>query len=364
MTRPQFALPFCRWTRHGRNREAQTASSTIRAVELKSQRAWRGRELIEAEGWPQRFSEVELDALRSFVAQSAGRQAEEVDPTDAALPALQGLTARISAELEDGAGAVLLRGLPLDEWDQGGKERAFWALALQLGAPVSQSAEGQRLFPVRDAGYSSKDPRFRGPMSSKRLSFHTDRCDVIAFLCIQPAAQGGETFVVSSRAVHEELRKRNPEALAILEQPFPYLRHTVDHGNQKPYCELPVFSERDGYFAAHFLRVLIDRADRADNAPSLSAAQREALDALEAVAEDPAVHVRFPMAPGDILLVNNWTTFHRRSEFVDADEPARKRHLLRIWLSMPNSRPIDPAFADHFGATGAGELRGGMRAVT
>ena len=38
-----------------------------------------------------------------------------------------------------------------------------------------------------------------------------------------------------------------------------------------------------------------------------------------------------------------------------------KRHLLRIWLSMPNSRPIDQSFEDNFGSTKAGAVRGGMK---
>jgi len=326
-----------------------------------SKPVWRGRELFDRDGWTCRLSTQEVTALQELVQQTEGRHAESIDRVTATLPALRHLAARLSAELENGGGAVRLRGLPLNSWDQPGIERAFWTLALQLGTPVSQSAQGQRLFPVRDAGYAPGDPRYRGPMSSKRLSFHTDRCDVIAFLCIQPAQQGGETFIVSSAAVYDELRRRHPQALEILKRPFPYLRHTVDSGNQLPYCELPVFSEREGHFAAHFLRVLIDRADASPDAPSLTDEQRAALDTLEAVAEDPAVHVSFYQEAGDVLLLNNWTTFHRRSEFTDADDPARKRHLLRIWLSMPNSRPIDPAFADHFGATGAGELRGGMR---
>ena len=303
---------------------------------------WRGRELFSREGWRHTLCEDELDGLQSGAS---------VAP----------LADRLRNELEHGTGAVLLRRFPVESWDRPTLEQAFWTLASQLGTPVSQSAEGQRLFHVRDAGFQPNDPRFRGPMSSKRLSFHTDRCDVIAFLCIQPAAQGGETYVVSSAALHDELARHDPATLAILRQPFPYLRHTVDRGNEKTYCELPVFSARDGRFAAHFLRVLIDRADRSDEAPSLSCEQRAALDKLETLAEDPALHVSFNLEPGDVLLLNNWTTFHRRSEFVDSEDSARKRHLLRIWLSMPNSRPIDPRFADHFGATEAGALRGGMR---
>jgi hypothetical protein len=183
---------------------------------------------------------------------------------------------------------------------------------------------------------------------------------VIAFACLQPAQSGGESFVVSSVTLHEELRISQPDVLEVLSQPFPFLRHTVDTGNAKPYCELPIFSVHDGHFAGHFLRVLIDRADQAADAPSLSTVQRRALDVLESLAEDPALHVRFRLEPGDVLLLNNWTTFHRRSEFTDADKLTERRHLLRIWLSMPNSRPLAPCFRDHFGDTAAGALRGGM----
>jgi hypothetical protein len=59
--------------------------------------------------------------------------------------------------------------------------------------------------------------------------------------------------------------------------------------------------------------------------------------------------------------LNNWVTMHRRSEFVDHEESERRRLLWRIWLSVPNSRPIDPRFAASYGATEAGTLRGGMR---
>lgn len=325
---------------------------------------WRGRELFDQADWARRFTTVELGALGSFAATASGRDPETIGRAEADLPALAQLRSALSDELEEGSGVVLLRGLPLDQWDRPDVERAFWALTSQLGTPVSQSAEGRRLFPVRDAGYASGDPRFRGPMSSKRLSFHTDRCDAIAFLCLQPAAQGGETFVVSSKTLYEELLRRAPETLETLRKPFPYLRHTVDLGNARPYCELPVFSECEGRFAAHFLRVLIDRADQSDDAPSLTPAQRQALDALEALAEDPNLHVSFHLEPGDVLLLNNWTTLHRRSEFVDSDDPNKKRELLRIWLSTDDSRPIAPCFADHFGAVEAGAIRGGMRPLS
>ena len=75
-------------------------------------------------------------------------------------------------------------------WGESLSTRAFWALADHLGTAVSQSAQGERLFHVRDHGYAADDPRFRGPASRKRLSFHTDRCDVIAFACLQQSGAG------------------------------------------------------------------------------------------------------------------------------------------------------------------------------
>ena len=64
-----------------------------------------------------------------------------------------------------------------------------------------------------------------------------------------------------------------------------------------------------------------------------------------------------------MLFLNNWVTLHRRSEFQDDEDPELRRHLLRIWLSVPNSRPLHPDFQANFGGTAAGAIRGGMRAA-
>jgi hypothetical protein len=93
----------------------------------------------------------------------------------------------------------------------------------------------------------------------------------------------------------------------------------------------------------------------------MSPTQQEALDFLEQIAAEPTMHITFRQEPGDILLVNNWVLLHRRNEFEDFDDLAERRHLLRIWLSMPNSRPLHPDFAGNYGATEAGAIRGGMK---
>lgn len=267
----------------------------------------------------------------------------------------------VAQKLENGPGVVLLRGTAdFSNVNEEEAKQAFLTKMSRVGTAVSQSATGDRVFSVRDAGFKDDDARARGPNTKKKLSFHTDRCDVIAFLCLRQAKTGGENQVVSSVAIYNEIRERRPDLLAVLMQPFLYKRHNVDTGNARPFCEQPIFSFTDGHFACAFLRVLIDRAYADEQTPDMTAEQKEALDFLEEVAAEPEMQLRFTQQPGDILLLNNWITLHRRTAFEDWPEPERRRHILRIWLSMPNSRPLDPMFEANYGAVGAGAIRGGM----
>ena len=50
---------------------------------------------------------------------------------------------------------------------------------------------------------------------------------------------------------------------------------------------------------------------------------------------------------------------HARTDFEDYDEEDRKRHLLRLWLSVPNSRPLSPLMKDVYRDVRPGAWRGG-----
>lgn len=265
-------------------------------------------------------------------------------------------------QLENGLGIVLLRNFPLHIHDKDSAREALREWCSELGTLLSQNESGDTLFDVSDAGFGKEDPRTRGPNTNKKLSFHTDRCDAIGFLCWKQAQSGGENELVSSMQLYNEIARRRPDLLEVLMQPFVYKRHTVDLGNELPYCRQPIFSFRDGHFACSFLRVLINRAHADPELPNLTEEQIEAMDFLEAVAEEPGMSYRFRQEPGDVLMLNNWVTLHRRSAFIDHVDPAEKRCLFRAWLSMPNSRPLDPMFEANFGAVGAGEVRGGFKA--
>ncbi len=265
----------------------------------------------------------------------------------------------IRNELEKGAGICRPGRAPEETLCQSADEW-FLDLARQIGTPVSQSSDGELVLSIRNESYGKNDPRTRGPNTNRKLGFHTDRCDVIGFLCLQPAKTGGENHVVSSPRIEKIIRKEKPELHAVLCRPFPYKRHVVDKGNDMPYCEQPIFSWKKNFFACSYLRVLIDRADEDDQCPSLSALQRESLDFLDSVCEREKLQTRFTLQRGELVFLNNWTTLHRRTAFEDFSKPEKRRHFLRVWISVPNSRPLDESFRANFGATEAGALRGGM----
>ena len=325
---------------------------------------WLGEELTRRDDWLLRLDPDEVNAISEAQARAAGEKLAGSEHTLNLTDVLQPLSdrlQRIQDRLEQGSGATCIRGFPLTDCTAIEAAAVFWSLVHRIGTPVSQNAQGEKLFDVRDAGFGKEDPRTRGPNTSKRLSFHTDRCDVIGFLCLQQAKEGGENHLVSSAALYNRIASERPDLLEELLRPYPYQRHNVDQGNATAYCYQPIFSFCDGFFATSFLRVLIDRADASGEVPSLTDLQREAIDYLEQTAEDRKLQYRFQLERGDMLFLNNWTTLHRRTEFIDWPEPERRRHLLRVWLSVPNSRPLDPRFAENFGDTRRGALRGGMR---
>ena len=271
-------------------------------------------------------------------------------------------TETVRDELEKGSGMIRIR---TEKNFEELNESSDWFLEFckKLGTPVSQSTNGELVLSIRNESFGKNDPRTRGPNTKNKLGFHTDRCDVIAFLCMMPAMSGGENQVVDSRKIAEIIQSERPDLYEVLQQRFPYKRHVIDQGNQKPFVMQPILSACHGYFACSYLRVLIDRADHDDHCPSLTHSQRLAIDFLDEVCERPEIQEKFTMKRGEILILNNWIKLHRRTAFEDFPEPEKRRHLLRVWISMPNSRPISDAFMENYGSTQAGAIRGGIKPI-
>jgi len=234
-------------------------------------------------------------------------------------------------------------------------------IGAHLGRARPQNAMGHLLGHVKDLGRSSTDPTARLYQTSERQTYHTDSCDVVGLICLQPAKRGGRSSLVSSVAICNAMRARAPELALALFEPIETDRRGEVAEGERPYFTIPVFNWFEGHFACIYQRQYVESARRFGDVPPLTAKQRAALDLLDAFANDPAFHIEIDFQPGDIQLVNNHVLLHDRTAFEDWPEPARRRHLLRLWLAPSAAQPLPPVFAERFGSTTAGE-RGGVRA--
>ena len=94
------------------------------------------------------------------------------------------------------------------------------------------------------------------------------------------------------------------------------------------------------------------------DARKLSDAEQEAIQMLMDVAEEECFEMRFE--PGDIQLLNNHIVYHGRTAFEDDESKGQNRMLMRLWLSVPNSRALRDDLALLWGDVGAGKPHGGI----
>ncbi|MFM1990760.1 MAG: hypothetical protein RJA99_3717 [Pseudomonadota bacterium] len=324
--------------------------------------AWYGPQWTGRDDWVVRLSETDVDEIEAAIAAWPARAHGAPAPLEAAdfpLPNLGPRLAAIRDELLNGRGFSLLKGLPVRRWSRRDAALAFMGLGAHLGRARSQNAAGHLLGHVRDLGLSSTDPGVRIYQTHERQTFHTDSCDVVGLLCLAEARRGGDSLLVSSTTIFNEMRRRRPDLAARLFEPLATDRRGEVPTGMKPYFEIPVFSWHAGRLTAIYQRQYIDSAQRFADAPRLAPAHVEALDLFDALAEDPALNLRMRLEPGDVQFVHNHTLLHDRTAFEDWPEPARRRHLLRLWLAVPGARPLPAVFAQRYGSVTVGD-RGGI----
>jgi hypothetical protein len=331
---------------------------------------WRGAELAAApERWLLRLTADQLGALEDAAARlvAGGWPSPGADPTAGAgtaldhhieVPAIAALVAGLTTELLFGRGFVVLRGLPVDG-DPARVAARLWVLGRHLGRPVTQNARGHLLGHVRDLGYDAADPATRLYQTNQRQGFHTDSADVVALLCLRTARSGGRSSLASAAAAFNAVLARAPDLVDALFAPLATDHRGEEPPGAPPWFEIPVLSWLDGRLTAIYQHRYIESAQRFAGAPRLDDRQRAALDAFDAVLDDPELHLEMDLEPGDLQLVHNHQLLHDRTAFVDDPDPARRRHLLRLWLCPPVGRRLPPVFAQRYGSIDIGR-RGGV----
>jgi hypothetical protein len=253
-------------------------------------------------------------------------------------------------DLMAGRGMVLVRGFPVARYSTEDMAILFWGLGTHLGRAVSQSRMGDRMGEVTDV--SDDNPRERGYRSAAELNLHTDSNDIVGMMCLRDAKSGGYSRMVSTLAVHNEINARHPEHLAPLDEGFYHHWRGEEPAGEPPITpyRVPVFSACDGVVSSCYGRYFIDMA-AAESGEPLPEAAKAALDYFEEVAYRDDMMLSFRLQVGEAILFNNNVTLHARTAFEDYDEPER-RLLLRLWLDVPDGRPIAESLRRYYGSDG------------
>lgn len=208
----------------------------------------------------------------------------------------------------------------------------YAALGSCLGTTVSQSAEGDRLGHVIDRGLGDQGRYYtRGG----QLEFHMDPVDVVGLLCLQSAVTGGASRIASAIAAHDVIAAERPDLLKVLRNGFHLGQRAM---NEPPTVNrVPVFAEGSDGVECYFLPVQIRQA--AEEGYPLTDTEQEALSYLAQVVDRPSMRLDMDMREGDIQFLNNRKILHARTDYVDHPDKAKWRHLLRLWLMMPQWNP-------------------------
>lgn len=311
---------------------------------------WKAADLAEREDWRLDLSPAAVAELKTTVDALAGETPPDITLDETALPHCKAQMAQIRELVEKGPGLALLSGLP--DWSPEQMINAFWLLGLHLGAPHPQDAAGTLIHDVRDTGANINKGNVRIYQTNLEQEFHNDGGDVFMLMCRRKAKLGGRSRITSVPALFAEIQSRRPDLAEILTQPFHFDARGQELPGRPPVQVVPVITLHDGRPYALQKRAYIRFAQRFDDVPPLTDAQTEALDLLDALCADPEFQYSYDMEPGQIVIGLNHVTLHARDTYEDFDDPDERRHMVRLWLGLPDGPPLPDYYRDtrEFGA--------------
>jgi hypothetical protein len=324
--------------------------------------AWKGPEIDVKRDWLYEFTGTDLAELDAAVRAhfAAKREMGDITPETFLLPNLAAKLQRHLNQVQHGRGFVMLRGFPVGKYSTAESAVAYLGIGSHFGSFRSQNAKGHLLGHVCDLGLDIKKPTTRYYQTNRELEYHTDSCDIVALLCLKTSKSGGESRLVSSVTLHDEMYRRRPDLWEQLFHPFPTDRRGEVPPGMLPWFELPVFNWHQGELSTIFAGQYIRSAqDNFPEARRLTKQEHEALDYLDKLSNDPELNLTMEFRPGDMQFVHNHQILHSRTDFEDWPELEKRRHLLRLWLAPRKARELPPAYAQRYGSIEVGN-RGGI----
>lgn len=325
--------------------------------------AWTRKTLEEDTSWMNYLSDSEIAELELAAYQTAHENIaiQDISTENFKLPTLQVKLSKLKQDVLEDYGFGYMRGLPVAKYDRETLARIYFGLSAHLGDPVAQNRNGHLLGHVIDIGTDVNDFNKRITQTSAELDFHSDGCDVVGLVCINTAKKGGSSALVSAVAVHDEMFRSRPELCEALYQPILFDRRGEIPEGKKPWIYMPIFSWQNETFNAYCpLKNYVESAKRFEEAKKMTPLQEEAYAYFLDLCNDPRFAIEIPFEAGDFQFVHNHVVLHSRTAYEDWEEQSRKRHLMRIWLSMPDGRLLPKTLEERWVNIELGTIRGGV----
>lgn len=328
--------------------------------------AWKAQDVQRDTSWTMRLTSEQADGFTLALqhAKKASKPLLEMTQEDYPLPDVSRQALERAIETTQRRwGLCLVKGFPTDEWSEADMRLAYWGMGLYMGVSRPQNRASEVINDVRDAGGGYKVKGGRGYNTNAELDFHQDSADVVSLLCRRTAKSGGTSKVVSSIAVRDRVQELRPDLIPVLQSNkwFHSFQGTQDTA-QPEFYRCPIFGKDAEYFCARTNRKNAFAAQTDfPEVPRWTAEQKEALDLLDSIMSSDEFCYSMELEKGDMQLLNSFVTLHSRTSFEDYERPDEKRHLMRLWLSIPISMPLPPEWAEYWGDVRAGAVRGGVR---
>jgi hypothetical protein len=316
---------------------------------------WQGEELLDSPYWNYQLTPVEVAEIEAAI--HTLRASEDATPQ---FDHLGQTLAGVSEALENGRGAVLLKGVPVDRYSEEDIAKVYLAMCRQMGMPVRESNSDfdspvrKRTQFITDIRAEAADSSTEGKQSNDAFRFHCDRCDVNSLLCIRQARSGGESRLVSAVSVCHAMAQSHPDIAQELFQDVPFFFE-----GENSWTRYPLWCIHKGKFTTQYSSAYVWLSQLIPDAPRLTEKQKQGLELLEEIGLK--LGITFRVEPGDWLLTNNHVIYHARTSW-PIESGKHDRLLMRAWYTPFNSRelPDTPAFRTMWGAVEAGQPRGGF----
>ncbi|KAM5343253.1 hypothetical protein ACJ41O_014219 [Fusarium nematophilum] len=293
------------------------------------ERVWTGSEMaLKEEEWTLVLSEEDqahvLDALRHF---------KKTFP----LPKeLHDRLRAVSNDVYNGRGFGVVRGLQPEALTEEENVLVYAGVSTHV-APTRGFQDVDRELVTchvisEELRPGAEEQDLRPAFTNGRLAFHTDVGDILSLFVIDASSTGGETMIVSSSHLYNELARTRPDLLRELGENW------VSFPSQDYYTDgTPLVTNAPGNkLVFQYSRLPITGFRNKGANTTIPPPTQRRLEAMTLV-EDLAWKHAFPLPgkPGDMAYINNFCLMHARNSF-DLDDGGKplpsKRHLVKMML--------------------------------